>query len=59
MHVQWVGAVMPEINRSLSNVGIGFAAFLSPPGPEVIPIHRWTTGFRHADSSRQRGKGCP
>ena len=27
---------MPEINRSLENVGTGFAAFLAPPGPEVI-----------------------
>lgn len=27
---------MPEINRSLDNVGTGFAAFLSPPSPEVI-----------------------
>ena len=32
---------MPEINRSLENVGIGFAAFLAPPGPEVI---RFTVG---------------
>ena len=27
---------MPKINRSLKNVGTGFAAFLAPPGPEVI-----------------------
>lgn len=27
---------MPEINRSLKNVGTGFAAFLAPRGPEVI-----------------------
>ena len=32
---------MPEINRSLEHVGIGFAAFLAPPGPEVI---RFTVG---------------
>ena len=32
---------MPEINSALGNVGIGFAAFLSPPGPEVI---RFTVG---------------
>ena len=28
--------LMPEINSALENVGTGFAAFLSPPGPEVI-----------------------
>ena len=50
MHVQWVGAVMPEINRSLSNVGIGFAAFLSPPGPEVI---RFTVGQPDFDTPIQ------
>lgn len=27
---------MPEVNPALENVGTGFAAFLSPPGPEVI-----------------------
>ena len=32
---------MPEVNRTLSDVGIGFAAFLAPPGPEVI---RFTVG---------------
>lgn len=32
---------MPEINPALENVGTGFAAFLSPPGPEVI---RFTVG---------------
>jgi aspartate/methionine/tyrosine aminotransferase len=32
---------MPKINRSLEQVGIGFAAFLAPPGPEVI---RFTVG---------------
>ena len=32
---------MPEINPVLSQVGIGFAAFLAPPGPEVI---RFTVG---------------
>ena len=32
---------MPEVNRTLSDVGIGFASFLAPPGPEVI---RFTVG---------------
>ena len=32
---------MPEINPVLSQVGIGFAGFLAPPGPEVI---RFTVG---------------
>ena len=32
---------MPEINPALENVGTGVAAFLSPPGPEVI---RFTVG---------------
>ncbi|MDE0857023.1 MAG: pyridoxal phosphate-dependent aminotransferase [Candidatus Poseidoniaceae archaeon] len=32
---------MPGMNRSLSNVGIGFASFLAPPGPDVI---RFTVG---------------
>ncbi|MFL2949080.1 MAG: pyridoxal phosphate-dependent aminotransferase [Candidatus Poseidoniaceae archaeon] len=50
MHVQWVGTAMPEINRSLSNVGIGFAAFLSPPGPEVI---RFTVGQPDFDTPVQ------
>ncbi|MEJ6563160.1 MAG: pyridoxal phosphate-dependent aminotransferase [Euryarchaeota archaeon] len=32
---------MPGMNRSLSEVGIGFASFLAPPGPDVI---RFTVG---------------
>lgn len=32
---------MPNLNRSIESVGIGFAAFLSPPGPDVI---RFTVG---------------
>lgn len=28
--------LMPTLNRSLQHVGTGFAAFLAPPGPEVI-----------------------
>ncbi|MBT5254810.1 MAG: aminotransferase class I/II-fold pyridoxal phosphate-dependent enzyme, partial [Euryarchaeota archaeon] len=32
---------MPELNRNIANVGTGFAAFLTPPGPEVI---RFTVG---------------
>jgi aspartate/methionine/tyrosine aminotransferase len=32
---------MPEVNPVLSQVGIGFAGFLAPPGPEVI---RFTVG---------------
>ena len=32
---------MPEVNRTLSDVGIGFASFLAPPGREVI---RFTVG---------------
>jgi len=32
---------MPSINPNLANVGSGFAAFLTPPGPEVI---RFTVG---------------
>ena len=32
---------MPQLNRNIANVGTGFAAFLTPPGPEVI---RFTVG---------------
>ena len=32
---------MPELNPNLSAVGTGFAAFLAPPGPEVV---RYTVG---------------
>ena len=32
---------MPELNPNLDLVGSGFAAFLSPPGPEVV---RFTVG---------------
>ena len=32
---------MPELNPNLSAVGTGFAAFLAPPGPEVV---RFTVG---------------
>ena len=32
---------MPQLNNNIDNVGTGFAAFLSPPGPEVI---RFTVG---------------
>lgn len=32
---------MPSLNRNIANVGTGFAAFLTPPGPEVI---RFTVG---------------
>ena len=32
---------MPEVNRTLSEMGIGFASFLAPPSPEVI---RFTVG---------------
>jgi|TARA_B110000459_G_scaffold23347_1_gene22353 aspartate aminotransferase len=32
---------MPGMNRSLSEVGVGFASFLAPPGPDVI---RFTVG---------------
>jgi len=38
---------MPEINRSLKNVGTGFAAFLAPPGPEVI---RFSVGLPDFDT---------
>jgi aspartate/methionine/tyrosine aminotransferase len=40
---------MPEINRSLEHVGIGFAAFLAPPGPEVI---RFTVGQPDFDTPK-------
>jgi len=40
---------MPEINRSLEHVGIGFAAFLAPPGPEVI---RFTVGQPDVDTPK-------
>jgi aspartate/methionine/tyrosine aminotransferase len=32
---------MPQLNNNIDKVGTGFAAFLSPPGPEVI---RFTVG---------------
>ena len=32
---------MPELNPNLDLVGSGFAAFLAPPGPEVV---RFTVG---------------
>ena len=32
---------MPELNPNLAHVGTGFAAFLAPPGPEVV---RFTVG---------------
>tara|TARA_B100000900_G_scaffold402428_2_gene408264 strand:- start:2949 stop:4088 length:1140 start_codon:yes stop_codon:yes gene_type:complete len=32
---------MPELNPNLEHVGTGFAAFLAPPGPEVV---RFTVG---------------
>ena len=32
---------MPEVNPVLAQVGSGFAAFLAPPGPEVV---RFTVG---------------
>ena len=32
---------MPELNPNLAHVGSGFAAFLAPPGPEVV---RFTVG---------------
>ena len=32
---------MPELNPKLDLVGSGFAAFLAPPGPEVV---RFTVG---------------
>ena len=32
---------MPELNPRLAEVGSGFAAFLAPPGPEVV---RFTVG---------------
>ena len=40
---------MPEINRSLEHVGIGFAASLAPPGPEVI---RFTVGQPDFDTPK-------
>ena len=38
--INW-GFVMPQLNSNIDKVGTGFAAFLSPPGPEVI---RFTVG---------------
>jgi len=35
------GASLPRLNSNINRVGTGFAAFLSPPGPEVI---RFTVG---------------
>ena len=35
------GLTLPELNSNIDSVGTGFAAFLSPPGPEVI---RFTVG---------------
>ena len=32
---------MPQINKNINKVGTGFAAFLSPPSPDVI---RFTVG---------------
>lgn len=40
---------MPQMNRSLEHVGIGFAAFLAPPGPEVI---RFTVGQPDFDTPK-------
>jgi len=36
-----IGDNMPQLNQNIANVGTGFAAFLTPPGPEVI---RFTIG---------------
>ena len=40
---------MPELNPNLDLVGSGFAAFLAPPGPEVI---RFTVGQPDFDTPR-------
>ena len=32
---------MPDISKRFEGLGVGFAPYLQPPGPEIV---RWTVG---------------
>ena len=41
---------MPEISSRYDGLGVGFAPYLQPPGPEVV---RWTVGKPSCDAPRE------